>query len=83
LDEDAGAVASLRITPRRTTVREVDEDLETLANNPVTLVSADAGDESHAASIMLIARMIEPLRIGDAGATIGCLHGNPYEEWIW
>ena len=73
LDQDACAVARLRVASRRAAMSEVDKNLEALANNIVALFAANAGDESHAAGIVLIARMIKTLRLRDA-ATIRCLH---------
>jgi len=44
LDEDAGAVAGLRIAARCAAMGEVDEDLETFADNLVALLAANAGN---------------------------------------
>ena len=40
---------------------EVDEDLESLANDVVALFALDAGHKAHAAGIVFIARMVEAL----------------------
>ncbi len=79
LDQDACAVTRLRVATCRPAMSEVDENLEALADNIVALFAANAGDEPHAAGIVLIARMIETLRVRDA-ATIRCLHGNLLDE---
>ena len=75
LDQNAGAVAGLRIAARRAAMGEVDEDLEALADNLVALFAADARDQAHAAGIVLIARMIETLGCRKAMTIIRCLHG--------
>ena len=70
LDEDAGAVASFGVAARGAAMGEVDEHLEPLADDFVALFAADVGDQSHAAGIVLILRMIEALRFGSAETTI-------------
>ena len=47
-------------------VGEVDQHLKTLADNLVALLAANAGDQAHAAGIVLIPWMIEPLRLRNA-----------------
>ena len=64
LDEDAGAVAGFGVAAGGAAMGEVDEDLEALADDLVALFAADVRDQSHAAGIVLIARMIEALRCG-------------------
>jgi hypothetical protein len=46
----------------------------------VALFAADIGDQAHAAGIVLIARMIEALRLRSAETTVGEFHGSPYEQ---
>jgi hypothetical protein len=55
---------------------EIDQDLQALANNVVTLLAADARDQTHATGIVLIPRVIEPLRCGNAVMAIRWFHGN-------
>ena len=40
---------------------EIDEDLQTLANNAVRLHALDVGDEADAAGVVLVSRVIQPL----------------------
>jgi hypothetical protein len=54
---------------------EVDEHLKPLADNVVTALAANAGDETHATGIMLIPWMIKALRLRSFKATIRCMHG--------
>ena len=63
LNEDAGAVASLRIAACRAAMGEVDENLEALADDLVAFFAADVRDQAHAAGIVLIPWMIEALRL--------------------
>ena len=70
LNQNARAVTRLRIATRRAAMSEVDEHLEALADNLVAFFPANAGDQPHPAGIVLVARVIESLRIGDADAAI-------------
>jgi hypothetical protein len=62
LDEHSGTVASLGIAAARTTMREIDQDLNALLNDLMALFAANARDKSHAAGIMLVRRIIKTLR---------------------
>ncbi len=70
LNEDAGAVARLRVATRRAAMGEVDENLEALADDLVALFAADAGDQAHAAGIVFIPWMIEALRLRSAETVV-------------
>ena len=70
LDQDARAVARLRIAARRAAMGQVDQNLEALADDVVALLAANAGDKPHAAGIVLIPWMIEPLRMRNAKTAI-------------
>jgi hypothetical protein len=61
-------------------MREVDEHLKTLADNVMALFAANAGDESHAAGVVLISGMVEALWLWSAQRAIGCIHGNLLAE---
>ena len=61
LQENAGAVAGLRIASAGPAVRQVEEHLYALADNFVTLVSADVGHEPDSAGVMLLRRMVQSL----------------------
>jgi hypothetical protein len=64
LNQNAGTVAGLRIAAAGATMREVQQDLDSLADNFVTLVAVDAGYKADAASIVLVRRIIEALGRG-------------------
>src|SRR5579872_2802853 len=66
LDEDSSAVTRLGIATARTPMREVHENLNSLLDNIVTLLAADARDKSYAASIVFMCRVIQTLGGGDA-----------------
>jgi hypothetical protein len=74
LDKNAGAIARFGIATRSSAMSEVDENLEALADNVVAFFAANARDKAHAACIVLIARVIEALRIGDTVTVIRYLH---------
>jgi hypothetical protein len=61
LNEDACAVAGFGVTARSASMGEVNEHLEALADDLVALFAPDVRDESYAAGIVLIPRMIEAL----------------------
>jgi hypothetical protein len=48
----------------------------------VAFLAANAGDEAHTTGIVLIARVIETLRIRCGGTTIRCIHGNLLNEFF-
>jgi hypothetical protein len=59
---------------------EVDENLESFADNLVTLLAFNVRDQSHAAGIVFIARMIEALRLGRAKRSNSRSHGSLFER---
>ena len=70
LNEDAGAVAGLRVAARGAAMGEVDEHLEALADDFVALFAPDVRDQPHAAGVVLIPWMIKALRLGCAVTAI-------------
>ena len=62
LDQDAGAVAGLRIAAAGAAVRQVDQDLDALDDDVVRFVTLDVGDEADAAGVVFSARVVETLR---------------------
>jgi hypothetical protein len=58
LEENAGAVASFRVAPAGSSVRQVEQYLNALGYNVVTFMAANTGDEADAAGIMLLRRMV-------------------------
>ena len=59
---------------------QVNEDLNSLLDDLMALLPANARDQSHAAGIVFILRMIQTLRIGNAAMLLCCFHGNlPFE----
>jgi hypothetical protein len=61
LDEDAGAVAEQRIGTHGAAVIEVFENFQRLGNDRMAFGALDVGDEAHAASVVFITRIVEPL----------------------
>jgi hypothetical protein len=61
-------------------MREVDENLKPFADDFVTLLALDVRDQPHAAGIVLIARMIEALRLRRAETAIQRSHGVLCEQ---
>ena len=62
LNQNARAIACLRITSAGAAVGEIQQDLNALADDLVTLVAADARHKSDAAGIVLVRGVIEALR---------------------
>ena len=61
LNQNAGTVPGLRIAAASATMRQVQQDLDSLADNFVTLVAVDAGYKSDTAGIVLVRRIIKAL----------------------
>jgi hypothetical protein len=61
LEENAGAIAGLGIASASPAVGEVEQYLDSLTYDFVTLVAANVGHESNAASVVLLGRMVQPL----------------------
>ena len=70
LDQNTRAVTGLGIAASRATMSQIDQYLETLADYLVTLLSADARDQSHTARIVLMLRMIKSLRVRNMSVTL-------------
>ena len=64
LDQDAGAVARLGVGAHGTAVLEVLEDGQAVGHHAVAFGVGDIGDEADAAGIVLVARIIETMRVG-------------------
>jgi hypothetical protein len=61
LEENAGAIAGFGIASAGSAVRQVEQHLDSLAYDCVTLVAANVGDESDPAGVVLLRRMVETL----------------------
>ena len=61
LDQHPGTVASFRIAAAGAPVRQVQENLDPLGNDVVTLLPADAGNEPDSTSVVLVRRIIQAL----------------------
>ena len=74
LNQQAGAVAGFRIAAAGAAVRQVDEDLNALFDDVVGFLAFDVGDETHAAGIVLVARVVKSLGLGQSMA---------FDCWRW
>ncbi len=61
LDEDAGAVAGIRLAAARAPMIEVAQHLDGLLQDAMRLAALDVDDEAHAAGLVLEPRVVEPL----------------------
>ena len=61
LDQNARAVAGLRIATASAAMGQVDQNLDALENDVVRLPALDAGDKADAASVVLVLRAVQPL----------------------
>ena len=66
LNQDAGAVAGVRLTTAGAAVQQVDEDLQSLLDDTVRAAALDIDDEPHTAGVMLVARIVQADGIGRA-----------------
>jgi hypothetical protein len=64
LNEDAGAIARFRIATAGPAVRQADQNLDPLPNDVVALMTANAGDKTHPAGVVLVGRIVQPLGRG-------------------
>ena len=64
LDQNAGAVARLRVAAAGSAVRQVQQNLDALQDDVVRLLALDAGHEADAAGVALMARIVQALRPG-------------------
>ena len=61
LDQQSGAVARLRITAAGPAVRQVDQNLNSLLDNLVTLLATNAGDKPDATRVVFMRRIVKTL----------------------
>jgi len=61
LNQNARAIACLRIASASATVGQINQDLHALHDNVMRLASFNAGDKSDTACIMLVQRVIQSL----------------------
>ena len=66
LNQNAGAVAGFRIATAGAPMRQVDEDLNPLFDDVVGFLALDIGHKTHAAGVVLVARIVKPLGLGQA-----------------
>ncbi len=75
LDQDSRAVAGARVRSRGATMRQVDENLEAVLDDPAGRAIPDVRHEADAAGIVLERRVVESLRRRDPGGRYRLLHG--------
>ena len=61
LDQDARAIAGLRIAPAGAAMGQIDQNLHAFENDVVRLPAFDVGDEADAASVVLVLRAVKSL----------------------
>ena len=81
LDQNARAVAGLRIAAAGAAVRQVDQDLDALEDDVVRFAPFDVGDEADAAGVVLMLRIVEALRRRQALIWIVVLHVRKSSEY--
>ena len=62
LNEHAGAIAGFRVAATSAAMRQIEQNLNALADDVVTFMAADAGHEPDSAGVVLVRRMVETLR---------------------
>jgi hypothetical protein len=67
LEEEAGAVAGGLVAPQGAPVLQVDEDPDPLLDHDVKGNAVDPGDESDAAAVVVVLRVVQAGRFRDAG----------------
>jgi hypothetical protein len=76
LNQDAGAVTGLWIAAACAAVREIHQDLNSLLDNLMALLTPNAGNKTHSASVVLVRRVVKTL---SRRQTVLCL---PKLQWI-
>ena len=71
LDQNTGAVARQRVSADRAAMFEVFENAQRIFNDLVRALAFEIGDETDAACITLVARIIQSLRTRQPGAVEG------------
>src|SRR6185312_11477188 len=61
LNQDSGAVSGFRIAAACAAVRQIDQHLNSLFDDLMTLLAANAGYKAHPAGVVLVRRVIETL----------------------
>ena len=62
LHQDAGAVAGVHLAAARPAVEQIHEQLQRLLDDAVTLLALDVDDKADPAGVVLVPRIVEPLR---------------------
>jgi len=62
LNQHACAIAGFRVAAAGAAVRQVDQNLNSLLNDLMTLIAANAGYEPDTAGIVLVRRVVKTLR---------------------
>ncbi len=74
LDQNARAVARLRIATACAAMRQINQDLDALQDDVVRFLPLDIGDKAHAAGVMLILGTVKPLSLRQTQKRICRLH---------
>ncbi len=62
LNQDAGAVAGFRIAAAGAAVRQIDQDLDALADDFVRFLPIEIDHKTHPAGVVFVAGIVKPLR---------------------
>jgi hypothetical protein len=65
LNEDAGTISGFRVAAARSAVRKVQKNLNSLADDVVTLFPGNTGYEPDTAGVMLVRGVVEALGSGE------------------
>jgi hypothetical protein len=65
LNQNPRAIASFGVATTGPTMREIEQNPDSVTNNVVALFTTDAGDEADPAGIVLLRRIVQTLRERD------------------
>src|SRR5436190_1958998 len=82
LNQHAGTVAGFGIAPAGAAMCQVDEDLNSLFDDLVTLLATNAGDKAHATGIVFVRGIIKTLRRRQAVVCLPVLQVTPKTSCI-
>ena len=81
LDQNAGAIAGLRIAAAGASVRQIDQNLNALEDDVVRFVPGNIGHKTDAAGIVLLPWVIEALSRRQAEKWIFFAHFSVHSEY--
>src|SRR5258705_3213511 len=78
LNQNSSAIAGFRVAAAGAAMRQANEDLDSLLDDFMTLVAADARNKAHPARVVLVCGIVQPLG-GGQSVRVG---GGPFHDSV-